>query len=122
MKNTRFLLIFTMALAGILLASMPTQQSRSADALLGAALHQEEVEGNLEAAIETYKKIIADYPGNRPMVARALLHMGQCYEKLGKEEARKAYERVVRDYATSPSRPGWHAAGWPRWLVRAPLR
>jgi Tol biopolymer transport system component len=25
--------------------------------------------------------------------------MGQCYEKLGKDEARKAYERVLRDYA-----------------------
>lgn len=60
---------------------------------------QEEAEGNLEEAIETYKKILADYPGNRPVVARAMLHMGQCYEKLGNEEARKAYERLVRDYA-----------------------
>ena len=75
------------------------QKSQSADVLLGAALHQEEVEGNLEAAIETYKKILADFPDNRPMAARALLQMGQCYEKLGKDEARKAYERLVRDYA-----------------------
>lgn len=100
MKNVTFILIITVALAGaLLLANPPTQQSRSADVLLGAALHQEEVEGNLEAAIETYKKILAEYPDNRPLAAKALLQMGQCYEKLGKDEARKAYERLVRDYA-----------------------
>jgi Tol biopolymer transport system component len=100
MKNVTFILIITVALAGaLLLANPPKQQSRSADVLLGAALHQEEVEGNLEAAIETYKKILAEYPNNRPLAAKALLQMGQCYEKLGKDEARKAYERVLRDYA-----------------------
>ncbi len=100
MKNITFFFIITMALAGaLLLANTPTQQSRSADVLLGAALHQEEVEGNLEAAIETYKKILAEYPDNRPLAAKALLQIGQCYEKLGKDEARKAYERLVRDYA-----------------------
>jgi len=78
------------------------QKSQSADVLLGAALHQEEVEGNLEAAIETYKKLLAEFPGNRPLAAQAQLHLGFCYEKLGEaqaKEARAAYERVVRDYA-----------------------
>jgi Tol biopolymer transport system component len=78
------------------------QKSQSADVLLGAALHQEEVEGNLEAAVETYKKLLAEFPGNRPLAAQAQLHLGFCYEKLGEaqaKEARAAYERVVRDYA-----------------------
>lgn len=92
-----------MAIAlGLLIALSPdtaAQKSQSADVLLGAALHQEEVEGNLEAAIETYKKILESYPGNRPIAAKALLQMGRCYEKLGTDEARKAYERLVRDYA-----------------------
>jgi len=96
--------IFLMAVAlGLLIALSPAdhaaQKSQSAEVLLGAALHQEEVEGNFEAAIETYKKILADYPDNRPLAARALLQMGRCYEKLGKEGARNAYERLVRDYA-----------------------
>jgi Tol biopolymer transport system component len=104
MKNVTFILIITVALAGaLLLANMPTQQSRSADVLLGAALHQEEVEGNLEAAIETYKKILAEYPDNRPLAAKALLQMGQCYEKLGKTEARKAYQRVIDNYSDQQS-------------------
>ena len=103
MKNITFFII-TMALAGaLLLANPPTQQSRSADVLLGAALHQEEVEGNLEAAIETYKKILAEYPDNRPLAAKALLQMGQCYEKLGKTEARKAYQRLIDNYSDQQS-------------------
>jgi len=104
MKNVTFILIITVLLAGApLLANPPTQQSRSADVLLGAALHQEEVEGNLEAAIATYKKILAEYPDNRPLAAKALLQMGQCYEKLGKTEARKAYQRVIDNYSDQQS-------------------
>jgi Tol biopolymer transport system component len=100
MKNVTFILIITVALGGVLLPANPsTQQSKSAEVLLGAALHQEEVEGNLEAAIKTYQKILAEHSGNRPLAAKALLQIGRCYERLGKDEARKAYERLVRDYA-----------------------
>jgi len=100
MKKSSFFWLIALVLAVSLLpAGQTAQESQSADVLLGAALHQEEVEGNLEAAIRTYKKLLADYPDNRPLAARALLQMGRCYEKLGKEGARNAYERLVRDYA-----------------------
>ncbi len=100
MQNVRFSLILFVALACALLASnLPTQENRSAEVLLGAALHQEEVEGNLEQAIESYKKFLSEYPDNRPLAAKALFQMGRCYEKLGNAEARKAYERLIRDYA-----------------------
>ena len=33
------------------------------------------------------------------MAAKALVRMGHCYEKLGDAESRKAYERVVREFA-----------------------
>jgi Tol biopolymer transport system component len=99
MKKTLFLMAIALGLLIALSPDSAAQKSQSAEVLLGAALHQEEVEGNLEAAIETYKKLLAEYPDNRPVAARALLQMGRCYEKLGKSEARKAYERLVRDYA-----------------------
>ena len=103
MKKSIFLPVIALALAIVLPPpDTAAQKSQSADVLLGAALHQEEVEGNLEAAIETYKKLLADYPDNRPLAARALLQMGQCYEKLGRDEARKAYERLVREYGDQP--------------------
>jgi Tol biopolymer transport system component len=100
MKKSIFLPVIVLVLAIVLApADKAEQKSQSADVLLGAALHQEEVEGNLEAAIEIYKKILADYANNRPVAARALLQMGHCYEKLGKSGARMAYERLLRDYA-----------------------
>ncbi|MFZ2053312.1 MAG: tetratricopeptide repeat protein [Candidatus Aminicenantales bacterium] len=100
MKKTACFAMIALALAMVLpVLAAAAQKSQSAEVLLGAALHQEEVEGNFEAAIETYKKILTDYPDNRPIAARALLQMGRCYEKLGKSGARMAYERLVRDYA-----------------------
>ena len=88
----------TLILATPLLAALP-QKETTAEILLGAALHQEEVEGNLEVAIATYEKILSEHSAKRALAARAQLHIGICYEKLGKPEAREAYERVLRDYA-----------------------
>jgi len=76
-----------------------TSKSNDAEALLGAAIHQEEVEGNLDGAIASYKKFLSQYGNNRPLAAKAQYHMGLVYEKLGNAEARKAYEEVVQKYA-----------------------
>jgi Tol biopolymer transport system component len=86
---------------GIVITAAPQQKPSSpatAETLMGAALHQEEVEGNLEAAIATYKKVIADARASRSLKATALLHLGRSYEKLGDAEALKACERVVREF------------------------
>ena len=76
-----------------------TQGPQTPEALLGAAIHQDDAEGNLEAAIEGYKTFLAQHGDNRPLAVQALLRMGQAYETLGRPEARDAYERVLRDYA-----------------------
>src|SRR5438128_5302142 len=75
------------------------QKPQAAEALLGAAIHQEEAEGNLETAIAGYKKFLSQYGNNRPLAAKAQYHLGLAYEKLGNAEARKAYERVVNEFA-----------------------
>ncbi len=75
------------------------QKSDPAEVLLKAAMQKELVDGDLKAAIEQYKKIVARPGGNRVVAAKALLQIGRCYEKLGKAEARKAYEQILRDYA-----------------------
>jgi len=85
----------------LLLPARPAQKL-SLEARMGAAQHQEQVEGNFEAAIAGYKKVIAEAGRNRALAAKALLQMGQCYEKLGNAEARTAYQRLVRDYADQP--------------------
>ena len=99
MKKTSFYLMIILAmilvLAPIYLAA---QGSQSADVLFGAALHQEEVEGDCEGAIETYKKLLAGFPDNRPLAAQAQFRIGVCYEKLGFQEAEKAFQKVVDNF------------------------
>ena len=80
-------------------AVLGAAQPRNPDAALGAARHLEEAEGNYPAAIEAYKKFLAQYGRDRALAAKALVRMGQCYEKLGDAEARKAYERVLREFS-----------------------
>jgi Tol biopolymer transport system component len=92
----------SIVVAALALSSGTTAQQQkpiSPDTLMGQALHQEEVEGDLETAIATYKKVIADPQANRGLKATALLHIGRAYERLGSVEARKAYEQLTREYA-----------------------
>lgn len=93
MKQT-LLVANLMLLAAFLAAAQKTPES-----MLGAAMHQAEVQGDLKGAIAAYQKVVATRGVSRKTAADALLRMGQCYEKLGDTESRKAYERVLREYA-----------------------
>jgi Tol biopolymer transport system component len=73
--------------------------SQSADELYQAALMKKEAEGDLEGAIELFRGVIAKYPGNAGVSAKAQLQIGLCFEKLGRSEAIKAYELVVERYS-----------------------
>ncbi len=79
------------------------QKPGRADVALEAAAKKELVDGDVKGAIAAYQKIIAEYrTSDRAAVAKALVRMGQCYENLGVKEvaeARKAYERAVREYS-----------------------
>ncbi len=87
-----------MAVLAVAQAPAAPQDQDKAEVALKAAMDKEILDGNLKAAIEQYRKIAVTYRGNRSVAARALLQLGQCYEKLGDAEARKAYEGVVRDF------------------------
>lgn len=69
---------------------------------LQAAINKQTIEGDLKGAINGFQKILNTSGVNRSVAARALLHLGQCHEKLGTAEARRAYERVLKDYADQP--------------------
>src|SRR5437762_579051 len=100
MKTTRVgrFLVVTIV-AGLLTVSVAiAQKDDQAEVLIQAAHQKQLVEGQLEQAIQLYKRIVQEHSGNHTLAAKALLEMGQCYEKLGNTEARKAYERLLRDY------------------------
>ena len=87
-----YLAVFT---CGLALAAAP-RKSDQQELSLQKAIQTETVDGDLKSAIEQYKKIAQGR--DRAVAAKALVRMGECYEKLGDTEARKAYERVVRDF------------------------
>jgi len=85
----------------IALVISPLQEAlpqESAEQLYEAALFKKEAEGDLEGAIQLFRKIIAEYPENRKLGARAQLQIGMCYEKFGLKEAFNAYKKVVDSY------------------------
>jgi Tol biopolymer transport system component len=99
MKRTLAIPLAFLVVAALALPTVLARQGDQAEVQLKAAINKEVVEGNLKAAIDLYRKIAQS--GNRPVAARALVRMGQCYEKLGDanaREARKAYEQVVREF------------------------
>jgi len=82
------------------------QGANHAEVQLQAAIKAEVFDGNLKLAIERYQQIITTFGSDRPVVAKALVRMGQCYEKLGEaqtSEARKAYERLIANYPEQTS-------------------
>jgi Tol biopolymer transport system component len=71
---------------------------QTAGELFEKALYVEEGQGDLQKAIGLYQDIVKKFPESREVAAKALLHIGICYEKLGKSEARNAYNRLLQDY------------------------
>jgi Tol biopolymer transport system component len=74
------------------------QSSKDPAVKLERAFQVETVDGDLQAAIELYREIIAKYGDNRSISAKAQLHIGICYEKLGMKEAQTAYQQVIDKY------------------------
>lgn len=72
--------------------------SQEADQLFQKGLMKENGEGNLQEAIQIYDQVVSDEAAENAIKAKAQLHIGMCYEKLGKEEAIKAYELVLQNY------------------------
>jgi len=73
--------------------------ARQASNLLQEAIHLDEVVGDLKAAIALYERVADEFAAERSLAARALVRLGQCYERLGDAQARQAYQRVLRNYA-----------------------
>jgi Tol biopolymer transport system component len=102
-ENRKWTNMKLQSIAGIVFALMLVVASsgyaqQKAGVLFQSGLYQEEVKGDLDAAIKVYERIIINFPKNRPVAAKALLHIGLCKEKLGRNEAINAYQKVVELY------------------------
>jgi Tol biopolymer transport system component len=99
MKTKKTSLILMLTMVGLFMSSPEIFPQQTADQLYEKALYLEEAKGEMQQAIDLYQEIIKQYPGNRPVIAKALLHAGFCYEKLGLKEAQQVYRRLINDYS-----------------------
>jgi Tol biopolymer transport system component len=75
------------------------RQAGSGAVALRAAVETETVRGDLQGAIEQYKRVVETHGRtDRASAAQALLRMAEAYQRLGDAQAKTIYERVVRDY------------------------
>lgn len=90
--------IFFVAVALCVLTSIASAQQNKAEQMYQQALYDMEGKGDYAKAIESFNLVMTKFPKEKATAAKALLNIGRCYEKLGKDEAQKAYERVIKEY------------------------
>ena len=96
MKISHVLLI---AVVGVILLTVSSPAlAENASALYQEGLMKENGEGDLDAAIEVYRKIVSEHADTTEVAAKAQLRIGMCYEKLGREQATEAYQKVIERF------------------------
>ena len=99
MRNGRKILsILFLAAVCLLFVFGNLLSQESAAEIFEKAFYYEDVQGDLQKAIELYEQILKQFQENREIAAKAQLHIGLCYEKLGLQEAPKAYQKVLDDF------------------------
>lgn len=99
MKTKKTIFILVLVLAGLCLFSSEIYSQQSAHQLFEEAIYLEEAKGDLQEAINLYKQISETRDADQSIKAKALLHTGMCYEKLGSEQARQIYRDVISRYS-----------------------
>ena len=87
-----------MVTIGLLALGVSAVVAQSGNDLFQQALVKERTDGNVSAAIALYQTIVQKHANDRALVAKALVQMGGCYEKLGSKDAITTYQRVVREF------------------------
>lgn len=82
----------------LLLLIAPAAFAQSAEDLFQQATQKERVDGDLQGAIALLERVV-DTATDRGLAARALLRIGENYERLGRDNASEAYQRIVDQYA-----------------------
>ena len=73
--------------------------AKQASVRLQEGLYAEEVDGDLDAAISIYEKIIRDGSAQRSHVAQALYRQGMCYlKKQQEQQAKLVFEKLIAEY------------------------
>ncbi|MFH1944695.1 MAG: tetratricopeptide repeat protein [Acidobacteriota bacterium] len=96
MCSKKILFLFVVLL--VLSMGFGFQDSQDHKVLFEKAKFTMETKGDLQEAIKLFSEILEKYPNERKYAAQSQLYIGMCYEKLGLQEAQKAYQDVVANY------------------------
>jgi protocatechuate 3,4-dioxygenase beta subunit len=84
----------------ILLGMCATVLAQTPQELLSQALVQERAAGNLEGAIDLFKRAARESSSDRSLAVQALMGAARSYQKLGQtEQSKSLYAEVIRSYA-----------------------
>ena len=92
------IILTAVLITAFLAADLLPSAAQSAEKLYQKGLMKEEGEGSLREAIDLYNQIAENTSAGMALRAKALLHVGMCFEKLGTGEAIKAYQRLVNNF------------------------
>ncbi|GAJ13174.1 unnamed protein product, partial [marine sediment metagenome] len=95
--------ILLLSIAALFFITNTSLSQQTAEQLFEKALYLEEATGELDQAIDLFQQILEEFPDNREVAAKSLLHLGICYEKQGLKQARGTYQDVINKY---PDRQG----------------
>jgi Tol biopolymer transport system component len=92
-------IFITIIIVAALVAVSPySLNAQIPEQLYQKGLMKEEGEGALQDAINLFNQVADNLKADKSLQAKALLHVGLCYEKLGMKEATKAYQRLVSSF------------------------
>jgi Tol biopolymer transport system component len=97
----RTLVVLLAGLVGLTTQGVRAQDARRADVQLKAAQHKADVQGDCKGAIAIYQTVVDKYAAtDKGAASTALLRMAECYQLLGDAQAKRIYERIVRDFSS----------------------
>lgn len=94
----RPIIVATIIITTLLAVNTIPLTAQTPEQLFQKGLTKEEGEGALNDAINLYNQVADNSNATASLRAKALMHIGMCYEKLGIREAVKAYQRLVANF------------------------
>ena len=104
MSGIRGIVMNKFVASGLFLLAVVLACSAAADAKdvcdkMQDAIFQEEMQGDLEAAVKLFQEIVDEKPAEKRYGAEAIYRMARCYWKLGKNDlATEKFNLLIKNY------------------------
>ncbi|MHC4620434.1 MAG: tetratricopeptide repeat protein [Planctomycetota bacterium] len=81
-----------------------TVEAKSPNALLQDGLYAEEIDGDIDAAMKIYERIIADESASSSTAAKAMYRLGMCHlKKQNEQQAKVVFEKLIARFPEQTS-------------------